>query len=189
MSWLREVDRWLCDEVLPHQGAFRSLSYRITGDREVARDIVQEVYTELLTGDAWRSNRDAKAFVLRVVYCRSIDWVRHQKVVPIHELHTYEGLAHADLKPDAFDILAGRQELAAVLDAVEELPLRCRQVVTMRRLQDLSPPEIARRLGLSIDTVDRHLSRALTMLCQRLGDRMSPRRRVASKTKTPSQAE
>ena len=189
MSWLRDVDRWLCDAVLPHEASFRALAYRVAGNREVARDIVQEVYAELLSGERWRTARDPKAFVLRIVYCRSVDWLNDQKVVPIHELPSYESLAHADGAPDAFDVLAGREELSAVLEALDALPPRCRQVVTLRRFQDLSPPEIARRLGLAVDTVDRHLARGLTLLCQRLGDRVSPGRRTIPKTKNTAQVE
>jgi RNA polymerase sigma factor (sigma-70 family) len=176
MSWLRSVDRWMLHQVLPHQHAYHALARRLTDNAEVARDIVQDVYAELLAGDGWRKARDPKAFVMRIVYCRSVDWVNRQSVVPIHPLPTYEGLAYADFGPDAFERMSGREELRTVLEILDELPKRCREVVTMRRIEELPPKEIARRLGINLTTVERHLARGVTMLADRLAVRGSLRR-------------
>ena len=179
MSWLRDVDRWLCADVLPHQYAFLALARRLTGSTEVAKDIVQDVYAEVLAGTGWRQAIDPKAFVLRIVYCRSINWVNRQKIVPIHALPTYEGLAHSDVGPDAFDRLSGREELEAVFEILEGMPMRCRQVIMMRRIEDLPPREIAKRLGIDLVTVRRHMARGVAILTERLAERGSVRRRQA----------
>jgi RNA polymerase sigma factor (sigma-70 family) len=176
MSWFRSIDRWMCKEVLPHQHAYQALARRLTGNSEVARDIVQDVYAEVLTGDGWRKARDPKAYVLRAVYCRSIDWVRRQSIIPIDALPSYEGLAYAYTGPDAFEKLSGREELRVVLEILEELPVRCREVLTMRRIEELPPKEIARRLGINLITVERHLARGASMLADRLAQRGSFRR-------------
>jgi RNA polymerase sigma-70 factor (ECF subfamily) len=177
MNWLRDVDKWLCDEVLPHQGAFLALARRITGLSETSRDIVQDVYAEILAGEGWRNARDPKAFVMRIVYCRAINWVNRQKVVPMRNVPSLELMLESEDSPDAFDVLSGREELTAVMEALDQLPQRCREVVTMRRLDELSPPEIAKKLGITVTTVDRHLGRGIAMLIEKLGDRMSRRRR------------
>jgi len=176
VTWFRSVDRWLCAEVLPHQQAFLALARRLTGNPEVARDIVQDVYAEVLTGDGWRKARDPKAYVLRIVYCRSVNWVHRQKVVPMHQLPSYEGLAYSDLGPDAFERVSGREELQVVLEILDDLPKRCREVVTMRRIEELPPKEIARRLGINLTTVERHLARGVAMLADRLAERGTLRR-------------
>ncbi len=188
MSWLRDVDRWLCEEVLPYQGTYLAVARRITNSGDAARDIVQDAYAEVLDGEGWRAAVNPKAFMARVVYCRALNWVNRQKIVPMRNMPALE-LFLDEHGPDAFEILSGKEELAAVLEALDALPLRCRQVVTMRRLEDLSPSEIARRLGIAVDTVDRHLARGLNMLSDTLGDRMSRRRRKGGKPKQVSQAE
>lgn len=186
MNWFRDVDKWLCDEVLPHQGAFRSLARRVTGNGDAAGDLVQDVYAEILSGEGWRGARDPKAFVMRIVYCRSVNWVNRQKIVPMRNLPALELLLENEDSPDAFEVLSGREELSAVMEALDQLPQRCREVVTMRRLEELSPPEIAQRLGITVTTVDRHLGRGLSLLVEKLGDRMSRRRRkpVSSSTRS-----
>jgi len=171
MSWLRDVDRWLCDEVLPHKHAYLALARRLTRNAEAASDIVQDVYAEVLQGDTWKTARDPKAFVLRIVYCRSVNWVNRQKIVPLHPLPEYEGLLYADFGPDAFDKLSGREELEAVLEILADMPTRCRQVITMRRIEELPPREIARRLGIDLVTVRRHMARGVAILAERLGQR------------------
>ncbi|HTM82199.1 RNA polymerase sigma factor [Asticcacaulis sp.] len=176
MSWLRDVDRWMCAEVLPHQYAYQALARRLTGNIEVARDVVQDVYAEILAGTNWQKAIDPKAYVLRIVYCRSVNWVNRQKIIPIHQLATYEGLAHSDVGPDAFDNLSGREELEAVFEILDGMPVRCRQVIIMRRVEDLPPREIARRLGIDLVTVRRHMARGLAILTQRLAERGSVRR-------------
>ena len=173
MSWIRPVDRWLCDEVLPHKHAYLALARRLTRNAEAASDIVQDVYAEVLQGDTWKTARDPKAFVLRIVYCRAVNWVNRQKIVPIHPLPEYEGLSYADFGPDAFDMLSGREELEAVLEILAEMPTRCRQVITMRRIEELPPREIARRLGIDMVTVRRHMARGVAILTERLGQRGS----------------
>jgi len=179
MSWLRDVDRWLCDEVLPHKHAYLALARRLTRNAEAASDIVQDVYAEVLQGDTWKTARDPKAFVLRIVYCRSVNWVNRQKIVPLHPLPEYEGLLYADFGPDAFDKLSGREELEAVLEILADMPTRCRQVITMRRIEELPPREIARRLGIDLVTVRRPMARGVAILAERLGQRGTVR--VASK--------
>ena len=175
MSWIRPVDRWLCDEVLPHKHAYLGLARRLTRNAEAASDIVQDVYAEVLQGDTWKTARDPKAFVLRIVYCRSINWVNRQKIVPLHPLPEYEGMLYADYGPDAFDKLSGREELEAVLDILADMPTRCRQVITMRRIEELPPKEIARRLGIDMVTVRRHMARGVAILSEKLGKRGSAR--------------
>lgn len=190
MSWLREVDRWFATEVLPYQHAFQAFARRLTGNAEIARDLVQEAYAQALLGDRWQKARNAKVFVLRIVYCRSMDWLDKQKVVRIQQLPSFENLAFADYGPDAFEALSGREELQVVLEILRGLPERCRQVVTMRRIEELPPAEIALRLGITVTTVERHLARGVSMLADQLARRGSLRRgRQAVDVDTTQQAE
>jgi RNA polymerase sigma-70 factor (ECF subfamily) len=57
-----------------------------------------------------------------------------------------------------------RQELAAFRDAVNRLPPRCRAVFILRKLELLPHEEIARRLGITVSTVDKQLARALRLI-------------------------
>ena len=176
MSWLRDVDRWLCAEVIPHQAAFLSLAGRLTGDPEIAKDIIHDVYAELLVGEGWRAALNPRAFVMRIVYCRSLNWMKRQAVVPLQLIPNFETLMIAHDGPDAFAALSDREELETVMAVLRRLPKQCRQVVTMRRIEEMAPRAIAETLGLSVSTVEKHLSKGLTFLAESLRDRKVARR-------------
>lgn len=188
MSWLRDVDRWICAEVMPHQAAFVSLAVRLTGDQEIAKDVLHDVYAELLAGEGWRAAITPRAFVMRIVYCRSIDWVNRQKVVPILMLPNFEALMVADRGPDAFAALSDKEELETVMAVIRRLPRQCRQVVIMRRLDEMSPRRIAEKMGISVWTVEKHLAKGLTFLAENLRDRKVARR-GDRQVKIPSKSE
>jgi RNA polymerase sigma-70 factor (ECF subfamily) len=161
---------------MPHQAAFMSLAGRLTGDQEIAKDILHDVYAEILTGEGWRAAINPRAFVMRIVYCRSINWLKKRTVVPLSPLPSFETLLMADQEPDAFMALSDKEELEAVMAIIRRLPRQCRQVVTMRRIEELPPRVIATRMGITVRTVEKHLAKGLTFLAENLRDRKVARR-------------
>lgn len=63
--------------------------------------------------------------------------------------------------PSAEALADLQQRLSAVQRAIEGLPPRCREVFWLCRVEGHTQPEIARRLGISLNTVERHMMRAL----------------------------
>ncbi|PZP68685.1 MULTISPECIES: RNA polymerase sigma factor [Methylorubrum] len=59
-----------------------------------------------------------------------------------------------------------RQELRRLADAIDELPPRCREVFLLSRLDGLANGEIALRLGISRNMVEKHIIKAL-LHCRR----------------------
>lgn len=65
---------------------------------------------------------------------------------------------------------AARRELSVLLaDALERLPDHYREVLILRHLEGISFPEIARRMGRSVDSVKNVWTRALVRLRRSLG--------------------
>jgi RNA polymerase sigma-70 factor (ECF subfamily) len=65
---------------------------------------------------------------------------------------------------------ASRREQAVVLaDALEQLPEHYREVILLHQIEDLGFPEVARRMGRSVDSVKNLWIRALTRLRGLLG--------------------
>ena len=55
---------------------------------------------------------------------------------------------------DIPETIARNQEIELMTQAIQTLPDRCRQVLTLRNVYGLSHKEIAAQLGLSIRTVE-----------------------------------
>ncbi len=49
-------------------------------------------------------------------------------------------------------------------DAVDRPPDRCREVVWLRRVEELSQKEVAARMGISEKTVEKHLAKGMRLL-------------------------
>jgi RNA polymerase sigma-70 factor (ECF subfamily) len=66
---------------------------------------------------------------------------------------------------------AVRREQAVLLaDALEQLPAPYREVLVLRHLEERSFPDVARRMGRSLDSVKNLWARALGQLRQVMGD-------------------
>jgi RNA polymerase sigma-70 factor (ECF subfamily) len=68
--------------------------------------------------------------------------------------------------PIADEIVAAREELSLLDDAIRDLPERCRHVFLLYRGEGLTMREVAARLGISQRTVENHIARA-TLHCRR----------------------
>lgn len=60
--------------------------------------------------------------------------------------------------------VANAQELARLRKALLQLPIRCRQVYLLNRIDGMSYSEIARHCDISVKGVEKHISKALTIL-------------------------
>lgn len=165
---LRDVDRWFIDEILPYEDRFIAAARRFRTTHgaagEEAADLVHDVYARILSGEGWRIINEPRAYVLIMIRNLGIQRLRRARVVPIESLFAGGAQDPASAEPDAFEQTADRQRLRRAFDALVNLPPRCREVVELRRLHDLPTREIARRLGLSLSTVEKRLARGIVLM-------------------------
>jgi RNA polymerase sigma factor (sigma-70 family) len=64
--------------------------------------------------------------------------------------------------------VAIQQELAVLQRVLLGLPLRCRQIYLLNRIEGMSYIEIADHCGISVKAVEKHISKALRLLRERL---------------------
>jgi RNA polymerase sigma-70 factor (ECF subfamily) len=100
----------------------------------------------------------------------AFDWLRHRQVVPIELVVDLEQLEVLDEGGQIEDIVNSHQELAMLVQAIQNLPVRCRQVFTLRKVYGYSQKEIALRLDISENTVEQHLTKAARRCARALFD-------------------
>lgn len=136
--------------------------------RADVEDAVQESVAGFLAIDASRVD-NPRAYLHRSVHNHLADGFRREQALPMESLDGLQEIDH----PTGLDPQAGArttQLLAAMKSALEELPPKPRQVFLWHRLEGYSHQEIAERMDLSVNMVERHMMRAARHLRERLGD-------------------
>lgn len=93
-----------------------------------------------------------------------IDRIRRERIVSIRAAgdSDYLNLLVEELSPEKR--VGAHQELARLAWAFDRLSARCREVMWLRRVKELSQKEVAERLGLAEKTVEKHLAAATRKL-------------------------
>ncbi len=167
-TWLREADQWFSQHLFPYENALLTVARRMTGNRETARDMVQETYADMLAGEKWRTVQNPKAYAMRALRNYALTFLQRARVVSIELIANMETLPHVDNAPDAHDLLSAKEKRDLLLKAIEALPPKCRQVVKLRRLREMPQKEIARHLGIAESSVEKHLARGMYLIAEYL---------------------
>jgi RNA polymerase sigma-70 factor (ECF subfamily) len=148
-----ESSRWFAEEVQPHEPALRAyLRQRFPGVND-ADDLVQESYIRLLGARRRAPIANAKAYLFTIAGNLARTFLRRSRLYSPKSLSSAEAVAVADERHDVTAQVTSRQETAILLDAIDALPRRCREIFILIKLQGLSHQDVADRLGLSVQTV------------------------------------
>ncbi|MEV0160287.1 SigE family RNA polymerase sigma factor [Nonomuraea fuscirosea] len=137
-------------------------AHQLTGHPLDAEDLLQNALTK--TYLAWDRIEDRNAldgYVRRAMVNINISQWRRRKLeeYPSDELP----------EPAAHDPLPAPEIHEALEQALRELPERMRAAIVLRYYEDMTEPEIARTLGISVGTVKSTVSRAMAKLRTSLG--------------------
>lgn len=145
------------DYVRTRGGALLRAAQALTGNRADAEDLVQS--TLVKTYQSWESITDPAAldtYVRRIMINTHISGWRRRRVdeYPTDELPD---------EPEAD--LTGDSDLHELVQrALDRLPRRMRAAVMLRYYDDMSEPEVAAALGISVGTVKSTVARAVAKL-------------------------
>lgn len=156
----------ISDLIKTYDDELRRVMFRRCGCIDTAGDIVQETYQRMLAGDLWRQAENPRALLHRIAANLATDYERRRQVR--EQYAHYEDAAAedagADSAADPEQINAARERLHRLVSAVDRLPPKCRTVFVMRKYDGLSHAEIAERLRISRNMVEKHLRNALAAL-------------------------
>jgi RNA polymerase sigma-70 factor (ECF subfamily) len=162
------LDRWFIEAILVHEEALLRYLLRSWPHRDDVHDLRQEIYARVYEAAGKALPQQPKAFLFASARHLLADRARRAKVVSIEPMGDFEP-SHVlvdDVSPERW--CGGRQALMRLADAFDRLPDRCREVVWLRRVEELSQKDVALRLGISEKTVEKHIAKGMRLLADRL---------------------
>jgi RNA polymerase sigma-70 factor (ECF subfamily) len=148
-----------------------SLAMSLTGNRETADDLSQEVFIKAyLAIPKFRFRSEFGTWLYRIAVNRIKDYLRkasRRKEVSLEAIGEQEGILVGDQESREREAVEERRR-RLVHEVLRELPPKQQIILSLRDIQGYSYEEIARILKISAGTVDSRLFRARMMVRKRL---------------------
>jgi RNA polymerase sigma-70 factor (ECF subfamily) len=169
------------------QLSLRSFISRYVISPQDIDDVSQETFLRAYKAEIDKDIEHPKAFLFRIAKNLMLSELSRKahKITDYIEDHVgEEELLNTDNLES--DVMA-QQKLGIYCEAVASLPTQCRRVVIMKKVYGLQNKEIARRLELSVSTVEKHLTKGIRRLnatiTSRYGEQYPARTSTTSKQK------
>lgn len=165
-----EIIALIATEILPHEADVRRWLKRARFSGVEADDLVQEAYCRIFAAARAAPLSDGRAYFFTVARNLAYETLRRSRVVAMERVSAIEAeeCMADDLSPER--VVMARQALGTVQTAIESLPKRCREIFVLRRLNGLSQREIALRLGVSENIVEKEVAKGLRHVIEAVGD-------------------
>jgi len=150
-----------------YYGALVNFSDEYLHDREASRNIVQTVFMKLWEKrDSVMETESLKSYLYTLTRNESISHLRHLKVSRRFTAVSQAAMEDLQLNQEALESLDfSRIDLGmiekTILDTLETMPERCREVFILSRYEGLKNQEIASKLDISLKAVEGNITRAL----------------------------
>jgi len=155
-----------------HEGMVFSLSARLLGDAEEARDVAQEVFLQVYRQlGRFESRSTLKTWIYRITvnqcHNRRRFWQRRRRDRE-EGLEAVPVAATARGGPSPYEEARRRERARRVQSALLDISFEHRSVLVLREVEGLTCEEIAEALGIPAGTVKSRLSRARDAMRLRL---------------------
>lgn len=147
-----------------HSYTMLRLAAAITGSRDTAQDIVQDVFIALWTrAETLNIQGDVRSYLWAATRNHARMVLRHELVVKRHQDDSVVSALTSESKSTnlAVGTLDSEDILKQVNTALNDLPQRCREIFLLSWRDDLTYTEIAEALGIGVATVRNQVARAM----------------------------
>lgn len=156
--------------VAEHSPMLYRVAFSVLRNRVDAEDAVQETFLRVLRQrENLAAVRDMRVWLVRIVWNLALDRKRRLKASPLAEeaVELLEAAPSKELRADSAMIAA--EAHAQILQAMDRLPRKEREVLLLSAIEELDTPQIAGVLGVTESSVRSRLFRARQRLRERLG--------------------
>lgn len=151
------LQEWFCSQVLPLERALTAFIRRNWRETSEVTDLRQEVYERALIGAQSGLPHHTSGYLYTIARNHIANRARRAKIVSFDLVADFNSGSHfGTFEPEP--ALIARDELRRAMRGLEQLPPRCREVVQLRKLEGLTTKEVAERMGVGVDTVEKQLT-------------------------------
>jgi RNA polymerase sigma-70 factor (ECF subfamily) len=159
---------------MPHMDAAYNLARWLTGNDHEADDVTQEAFLRAFRFFDGFRGEDARTWILTIV--RNTFYTEYRKARGRNESTEFDEEMHSSSDDETLptigrgtdtnpvSILARRQDIRLLDQALESLPIEYREALVLRELEDLSYKEIASTMDVPIGTVMSRIARGRGLL-------------------------
>lgn len=156
-----DLENWFVTEVEPHRPALRAWLLARYPTLPDIDNVVQEALARLCRARRSGPIRSARALLFTTARNLALDAVRRQQVVRFEPITDDVDEFVSAEDADVFATVSKQEELEMLTQAIQSLPERCRQVLTLRTAYGLTQKQIADRLGLSESSIEKAMAQAI----------------------------
>ena len=134
-----------------------------------AEDVAQETYIRMMRYEGSSELNSPSAMLFRIAVNVANDHGRAAIARHSKRHTTLQDLELTSEVPSAERELLASQTLDLLLETIDKLPPKCKQVFLLSRASDMTYPEIAAHCGISVKMVEKHISRAIAGCLEKVG--------------------
>ena len=160
-----------------NQERFLSFAYSYTRNKPAAEDILMEAMISLWENrEKWEKDSNLHALLLTIIKNKSLNYLEHEQVrmraeeaINTHKQRELD-LRIATLEACEPESIFDTEIQRIVYKTLEQLPEQSRHIFILSRYHNAPNKKIAEQLGISIKSVEFHITKALKLLRLELKD-------------------
>lgn len=143
---------------------------KITGSRENAEEVLQTTFLRLWENpEVLNIDRSLNSYLYKVVYNNSINLLKQMQTKEKYENNYKQRIFEANefysqSEKNSLSILIADELNEKIEISINKLPKQCQKIFKLSRYEGLKNKEIAQQLDISLNTVIKQISIALTKL-------------------------
>lgn len=157
----KDSSNWFLTEVQPHRPALRAWLLARFPSLPDVDDLVQESFARVLQARETNTIRSTRALLFTTARNLALDAMRRQKIARFEPITDETDWSVLEDNNDVVAIVSKQQELELLTRAIQSLPARARQIMTLRTAYGLTPLQITEKLGISLSTVEKETAKSI----------------------------
>lgn len=146
-------------------------AFQMVGEMEVAKDIVQDLFSTLWERkNPFQSMASLRVYLYNSVRNASLDYLRHKDIESGYLLKVLTDYQEHRLDGDGEDDFFSEEIYRQLFQTIDTMPERCREIFTLA-MQGKKNMEIATTLQISMETVKTQKKRGMLLLRKKLDNR------------------